>query len=99
MIYCLTKFVHPNHFDFFLKEIIDFIIYFTVCFTPLQVKEIPGIMIFRSSATLYFANAEMYIDALYEKVDICKQYSHIYSDTYLFTHIYKTVKKYMINNL
>jgi len=44
-------------------------------------------MIFRSSATLYFANAEMYIDALYEKVDICKTYFHIYSDTYLFTHI------------
>uniref|UniRef100_A0A8C1M6B4 Solute carrier family 26 member 6 n=1 Tax=Cyprinus carpio TaxID=7962 RepID=A0A8C1M6B4_CYPCA len=43
-----------------------------------QVKEIPGIMIFRSSATLYFANAEMYIDALYEKtgVDVAKLLSH-----------------------
>uniref|UniRef100_A0A8C1T2A9 Solute carrier family 26 member 6 n=1 Tax=Cyprinus carpio TaxID=7962 RepID=A0A8C1T2A9_CYPCA len=39
-----------------------------------QVKEIPGIMIFRSSATLYFANAEMYIDALYEKVDTHKHH-------------------------
>uniref|UniRef100_A0A673G8C6 Solute carrier family 26 member 6-like n=1 Tax=Sinocyclocheilus rhinocerous TaxID=307959 RepID=A0A673G8C6_9TELE len=40
--------------------------------------EIPGIMIFRSSATLYFANAEMYIDALYEKtgVDVAKLLSH-----------------------
>lgn len=63
---------------------IDFVIYFTLCFTPLQVKEIPGIMIFRSSATLYFANAEMYIDALYEKVDMCKPYTriHIYSHTF-----------------
>uniref|UniRef100_A0A672KF89 Solute carrier family 26 member 6 n=1 Tax=Sinocyclocheilus grahami TaxID=75366 RepID=A0A672KF89_SINGR len=43
-----------------------------------QVKEIHGIMIFRSSATLYFANAEMYIDALYEKtgVDVAKLLSH-----------------------
>uniref|UniRef100_A0A671M624 Solute carrier family 26 member 6-like n=1 Tax=Sinocyclocheilus anshuiensis TaxID=1608454 RepID=A0A671M624_9TELE len=43
-----------------------------------QVKETPGIMIFRSSATLYFANAEMYIDALYEKtgVDVAKLLSH-----------------------
>ncbi|XP_067251148.1 solute carrier family 26 member 6 isoform X2 [Chanodichthys erythropterus] len=43
-----------------------------------QVKEIPDIMIFRSSATLYFANAEMYIDALYEKtgVDVAKLLSH-----------------------
>uniref|UniRef100_A0A8C2KYC3 Solute carrier family 26 member 6 n=1 Tax=Cyprinus carpio TaxID=7962 RepID=A0A8C2KYC3_CYPCA len=42
------------------------------------VKEIPGIMIFHSSATLYFANAEMYIDALYEKtgVDVAKLLSH-----------------------
>ncbi|XP_061830319.1 solute carrier family 26 member 6-like [Nerophis lumbriciformis] len=39
-----------------------------------QVKEIPGILIFRSSATLYFANAEMYQDALGEKsgIDITK---------------------------
>uniref|UniRef100_A0A3P8V0X1 Solute carrier family 26 member 6-like n=1 Tax=Cynoglossus semilaevis TaxID=244447 RepID=A0A3P8V0X1_CYNSE len=29
-----------------------------------QVKPVPGIVIFRSSATLYFANAEMYQDAL-----------------------------------
>uniref|UniRef100_A0A673G3H4 Solute carrier family 26 member 6-like n=1 Tax=Sinocyclocheilus rhinocerous TaxID=307959 RepID=A0A673G3H4_9TELE len=50
----------------------------SVFFTHLQVKEIPGIMIFRSSATLYFANAEMYIDALYEKtgVDVAKLLSH-----------------------
>ncbi|KAL1021378.1 hypothetical protein UPYG_G00012530 [Umbra pygmaea] len=39
-----------------------------------QVKELPGIVIFRSSATLYFANAEMYQDALAEKsgIDITK---------------------------
>uniref|UniRef100_A0A8C7T239 Solute carrier family 26 member 6 n=1 Tax=Oncorhynchus mykiss TaxID=8022 RepID=A0A8C7T239_ONCMY len=39
-----------------------------------QVNEIPGVVIFRSSATLYFANAEMYQDALAEKsgIDITK---------------------------
>lgn len=64
---------------------------FTVRFTLLQVKEIPDIMIFRSSATLYFANAEMYIDALYEKVDICNIYSHTYSFTHIYINtIYKT---------
>uniref|UniRef100_A0A3Q2Z4K6 Solute carrier family 26 member 6 n=1 Tax=Hippocampus comes TaxID=109280 RepID=A0A3Q2Z4K6_HIPCM len=39
-----------------------------------QVREVPGILIFRSSATLYFANAEMYQDALDKKsgIDITK---------------------------
>ncbi|XP_068997690.1 solute carrier family 26 member 6 [Embiotoca jacksoni] len=39
-----------------------------------QVKQLPGILIFRSSATLYFANAEMYQDALGKKcgIDITK---------------------------
>ncbi|XP_022059022.2 solute carrier family 26 member 6 isoform X2 [Acanthochromis polyacanthus] len=39
-----------------------------------QVRHVPGIVIFRSSATLYFANAEMYQDALGEKsgIDITK---------------------------
>uniref|UniRef100_A0A672GGY2 STAS domain-containing protein n=1 Tax=Salarias fasciatus TaxID=181472 RepID=A0A672GGY2_SALFA len=39
-----------------------------------QVRQVPGILIFRSSATLYFANAEMYQDALGEKsgIDITK---------------------------
>ncbi|KAJ8360947.1 hypothetical protein SKAU_G00174720 [Synaphobranchus kaupii] len=32
-----------------------------------QVREIPGITIFRSSATVYFANAELYLEALKEK--------------------------------
>ncbi|CAJ1055474.1 solute carrier family 26 member 6 [Xyrichtys novacula] len=32
-----------------------------------QVKQVPGILIFRSSATLYFANAEMYQEALGKK--------------------------------
>uniref|UniRef100_A0A7N8Y8M1 Solute carrier family 26 member 6, like 1 n=1 Tax=Mastacembelus armatus TaxID=205130 RepID=A0A7N8Y8M1_9TELE len=38
------------------------------------VREIPGITIFRSSATLYFANAELYLEALKEKsgLDISK---------------------------
>ncbi|XP_037540886.1 solute carrier family 26 member 6 [Nematolebias whitei] len=39
-----------------------------------QVKQVPGILIFRSSATLYFANAEMYQEALGKKsgIDITK---------------------------
>ncbi|XP_037101711.1 solute carrier family 26 member 6-like isoform X2 [Syngnathus acus] len=32
-----------------------------------HVREVPGILIFKSSATLYFANAEMYQDALSKK--------------------------------
>lgn len=35
-----------------------------------QAKEIPGIKIFRSSATIYYTNAEMYLDALEEKSGI-----------------------------
>ncbi|XP_069383440.1 solute carrier family 26 member 6-like [Paralichthys olivaceus] len=39
-----------------------------------QVRQVPKILIFRSSATLYFANAEMYEDALGKKsgIDIAK---------------------------
>ncbi|CAG6021188.1 unnamed protein product [Menidia menidia] len=39
-----------------------------------QVKRVPGILIFRSSATLYFANAEMYQETLEKKcgIDITK---------------------------
>ncbi|XP_075995106.1 solute carrier family 26 member 6 isoform X1 [Genypterus blacodes] len=39
-----------------------------------QVRQLPGLLIFRSSATLYFANAEMYQEALGEKsgIDIVK---------------------------
>lgn len=33
-----------------------------------QAREVPGLTIFRSSATVYFANAELYLDALKEKV-------------------------------
>lgn len=35
-----------------------------------QAKEIPGIKIFRSSATIYYTNAEMYLEALQEKSGI-----------------------------
>ncbi|KAF3696655.1 Solute carrier family 26 member 6 [Channa argus] len=35
-----------------------------------QVRQVPGIFIFRSSATIYFANAEMYQDALGKKCGI-----------------------------
>uniref|UniRef100_A0A8C6VWL7 Solute carrier family 26 member 6, like 1 n=1 Tax=Nothobranchius furzeri TaxID=105023 RepID=A0A8C6VWL7_NOTFU len=37
--------------------------------THREAKEIPGVTIFRSSATMYFANAELYLDALKEKTD------------------------------
>lgn len=36
-----------------------------------QAKEIPGIKIFRSSTTIYYTNAEMYVEALQEKVCVC----------------------------
>lgn len=36
-----------------------------------QAKEIPGIKIFRSSTTIYYTNAEMYLEALQEKVCAC----------------------------
>ncbi|XP_053544933.1 solute carrier family 26 member 6 [Bombina bombina] len=35
-----------------------------------QAKEIPGIKIFQSSTTVFFANADMYIEALYKKCGI-----------------------------
>ncbi|KAJ8367017.1 hypothetical protein AAFF_G00333910 [Aldrovandia affinis] len=35
--------------------------------THKEVREVPGITIFRSSATVYFANAELYLEALKEK--------------------------------
>ncbi|GLD64537.1 solute carrier family 26 member 6-like protein [Lates japonicus] len=42
--------------------------------THREVREIPGVTIFRSSATVYFANAELYLEALKEKsgLDISK---------------------------
>ncbi|CDQ99974.1 unnamed protein product, partial [Oncorhynchus mykiss] len=33
-----------------------------------EAKEIPGITIFRSSTTMYYTNAQLYLDALQEKV-------------------------------
>uniref|UniRef100_A0A4W6DBG9 Solute carrier family 26 member 6, like 1 n=1 Tax=Lates calcarifer TaxID=8187 RepID=A0A4W6DBG9_LATCA len=42
--------------------------------THREVREIPGVTIFRSSATVYYANAELYLEALKEKsgLDISK---------------------------
>ncbi|XP_054472409.1 solute carrier family 26 member 6, like [Anoplopoma fimbria] len=42
--------------------------------THREAREIPGVTIFRSSATLYFANADLYLEALKEKsgLDISK---------------------------
>lgn len=42
-----------------------------MCVCVRQVREVPGITIFRSSATIYFANAELYLEALKQKVHIC----------------------------
>uniref|UniRef100_A0A671XQ54 Solute carrier family 26 member 6, like 1 n=1 Tax=Sparus aurata TaxID=8175 RepID=A0A671XQ54_SPAAU len=39
--------------------------------THKEAREIPGVTIFRSSATVYFANAELYLEALKEKVYTC----------------------------
>ncbi|TVK90561.1 Solute carrier family 26 member 6 [Bagarius yarrelli] len=46
--------------------------------THQKVKEVPGITIFRSSATIYFANAELYLEALKEKsgLDITKMITY-----------------------
>uniref|UniRef100_A0A3Q3WIC0 STAS domain-containing protein n=1 Tax=Mola mola TaxID=94237 RepID=A0A3Q3WIC0_MOLML len=38
--------------------------------TYMEAKEIPGIKIFRSSTTIYYTNAEMYLEALQEKTGI-----------------------------
>ncbi|KAM4740969.1 solute carrier family 26 member 6, like 1 [Anableps anableps] len=42
--------------------------------THREAREVPGVTIFRSSATIYFANAELYLEALKEKsgLDISK---------------------------
>uniref|UniRef100_A0A6Q2ZDW8 STAS domain-containing protein n=1 Tax=Esox lucius TaxID=8010 RepID=A0A6Q2ZDW8_ESOLU len=39
--------------------------------THREVTEVPGITIFHSSATVYFANADLYLEALKEKVPFC----------------------------
>uniref|UniRef100_A0A8B9L4G5 Solute carrier family 26 member 6 n=1 Tax=Astyanax mexicanus TaxID=7994 RepID=A0A8B9L4G5_ASTMX len=46
--------------------------------THTQVREVPGITIFRSSATIYFANAELYLEALKQKsgLDITKMITY-----------------------
>jgi len=43
---------------------------FFVWIFKIQAKEIPGIKIFRSSATICFTNADMYLEVLQEKVCI-----------------------------
>ncbi|XP_073707624.1 solute carrier family 26 member 6, like 1 [Garra rufa] len=46
--------------------------------THMEVREVPGITIFRSSATMYFANAELYLEALKKKsgLDIGKMLTY-----------------------
>ncbi|MCI4375453.1 hypothetical protein PGIGA_G00109490 [Pangasianodon gigas] len=46
--------------------------------THQKVREVPGITIFRSSATIYFANAELYLEALKQKsgLDITKMITY-----------------------
>lgn len=40
----------------------------TPTLTHPQAREVPGVKVFRSSATVYFANAELYSDALKKQV-------------------------------
>lgn len=40
----------------------------TPTLTHPQAREVPGVKVFRSSATVYFANAELYSDTLKQKV-------------------------------
>uniref|UniRef100_A0A8C6SCU2 Solute carrier family 26 member 6 n=1 Tax=Neogobius melanostomus TaxID=47308 RepID=A0A8C6SCU2_9GOBI len=49
----------------------------SIAFSLLTVKKVPDVVVFRSSATLYFANAEMYQEALGRKVltDQCILYA------------------------
>uniref|UniRef100_A0A8C7YSH5 Solute carrier family 26 member 6, like 1 n=1 Tax=Oryzias sinensis TaxID=183150 RepID=A0A8C7YSH5_9TELE len=49
--------------------------------THREARQIPGVTIFRSSATVYFANAELYLEALKEK--IFQDFSEIDVDIYL----------------
>uniref|UniRef100_A0A674J1U5 Solute carrier family 26 member 6 n=1 Tax=Terrapene triunguis TaxID=2587831 RepID=A0A674J1U5_9SAUR len=42
-----------------------------------KTEEIPGVKIFRSSATVYFANAELYAEALKEKVRQGQRWAHV----------------------
>uniref|UniRef100_A0A7N8XA24 Solute carrier family 26 member 6 n=1 Tax=Mastacembelus armatus TaxID=205130 RepID=A0A7N8XA24_9TELE len=67
--FILTLLLNP---DLGLAASIGFSMLTVIFRTQLQV---PGILIFRCSATLYFANAEMYQDALAEKsgIDITKK--------------------------
>lgn len=50
--------------------------------TPAQAREVPGVKVFRSSATVYFANAELYSDALKQRVRpgcprLCQRAPHL----------------------
>uniref|UniRef100_A0A8C2GTV3 Solute carrier family 26 member 6, like n=1 Tax=Cyprinus carpio TaxID=7962 RepID=A0A8C2GTV3_CYPCA len=51
--------------------------------THKEVREVPGITIFRSSATMYFANAELYLEALKKKVNIL--YLNLVTIKYIFS--------------
>lgn len=42
----------------------------TSTLTHPQAREVPGVKVFRSSATMYFANAELYSDALKQRVSL-----------------------------
>uniref|UniRef100_A0A8C2BEU2 Solute carrier family 26 member 6, like n=1 Tax=Cyprinus carpio TaxID=7962 RepID=A0A8C2BEU2_CYPCA len=53
--------------------------------THKEVREVPGITIFRSSATMYFANAELYLEALKKKVNIL--YLNLVTIKYIFSYM------------
>uniref|UniRef100_A0A9R1SG55 Solute carrier family 26 member 6, like 1 n=2 Tax=Cyprinus carpio TaxID=7962 RepID=A0A9R1SG55_CYPCA len=53
--------------------------------THKEVREVPGITIFRSSATMYFANAELYLEALKKKVNIL--HLNLVTIKYIFSYM------------
>lgn len=57
-----------------------------------KVREVPGITIFHSSATIYFANAELYLEALKQKVHICFCFFLIqFSQRTSYTHCFPSL--------
>lgn len=62
-------------------------------FTISQARQIPGVTIFRSSSTVYFANAELYLEALKEKVCF---FSFFYCFNILNKSLFTLFKRWII---
>lgn len=57
-----------------------------------QVRKVAGVVIFRSSATVYFANAELYEEALGKKVRACV-HTHTHSSNFCAINSSAELKK------